>query len=227
MSLRWRSSCSWWHSNDSELSSMPTLKAASHLLFVADCQWKPGSLIHMWEERNDAKNTDRNSNSQVIACRSEGSIKEEHTVMRQLSAILLTNHGQFTDRLFQNSSQLSYHLLLLIYVPHCPSLFVFFYFLSTLSSPTLFVHPLCVAWPTMLCSPLSTMINSDSLVFYSKQKSCLGAPPTVWCSCLIGWARVLYSKQQPIAAGLTQEPICKAACDWGQMELKERMRRKW
>lgn len=94
--------------------------------------------------------------------------------MRQLSAILLTNHGQFTDRLFQNSSQLSYHLLLLIYVPHLLSLFVFFYFLSTLSSPTLFVHPLSVAWPTMLCSPLSTVINSDSLVFCSKQMSCLG-----------------------------------------------------
>lgn len=94
-------------------------------------------------------------------------------------------------------------------LPHCLSI------LSLLLGPQCFALP-CLLW----------LIQTHWFSTPSKWAAS-GATPTVWCSCLIGWARVLYSKQQPIAAGLTQEPIFKAACDWRQMGLKERMRRKW
>lgn len=60
--------------------------------------------------------------------------------------------------------------------------------------------------------------------FMLQALSCLRAPPTWRGSHSIGGTHVSYTRQSPMAAWMTQEPICKAACDHGQMGQKERMK---
>lgn len=134
-------------------------------------------------------------------------------------------------------------------LPHTPlsiKLCLFFLFIFSFTfPPTIFFPNLChppfiylisfclshlphysedAAWPTMLCSPLSTMINSESVVFLLQAIRLLQRPAHRVMLLPRWMSQDPYSRQQPIATRLTQEPICKAACDHGQMGLEERMR---
>lgn len=66
-----------------------------------------------------------------------------------------------------------------------------------------------VVWPTMLCSPLSAIINSQSVVFMLQAMGCFIAPPTGQCSCLIGWVWIFTAGASQWQQGEQRNPTAK------------------